>query len=392
MQTSTASLLPVAEQVVVDRRHLHAHPELGFCEVETAGFVAERLRALGLEVQTGVARTGVVALIRGARPGRTVLLRADMDALPIQEENDVPYASRNPGVMHACGHDAHTAILLGAAHVLARRRDLLAGTVKLVFQPCEEQTPGGAVAMIAEGVLENPRVDAAFALHVSQDGPVGTVSTCAGPIMAAADTFTLKLSGAGGHGAYPHQCIDPVVAAAQIVLGLQTIVSREVDPMQSAVITVGGIRAGKAPNIIPQTCTMTGTVRSFDKKVRSYLAKRIEEVATGLARVLRVECVCHYSFGNPVVVNDPAMTELVFDVAREVVAKDKVLVEAPSMGAEDFSSFLEKVPGNFFFLGTRNPARNLIYDHHHSKFDIDEAALPTGVDMMVAIAEHYLGS
>ena len=390
MQTAMTSLLPVAEQVVLDRRHLHAHPELGFQEIETAGFVAERLRALGLEVRTGVARTGVVALLRGAKPGKTVLLRADIDALPIQEENDVPYTSRNAGVMHACGHDAHTAILLNAARVLVEHRDRLAGVVKLVFQPCEEQAPGGAAAMIAEGVLENPAVDAAFALHVSQDGPVGTVSTCVGPTMAAADTFRLNLTGVGGHGAYPQQCIDPVVAAAQITLALQTIVSRETDPMQSAVITVGSIHAGDAPNIIPQTCTMTGTVRSFDAGVRRHLAKRIEEVATGLARVLRVECVCHYSFGNPAVVNDPAMTELVFQVAHEVTAADKVLVEVPSMGAEDFSSFLEKVPGCYFFIGTRNPEKNLTYGHHHPKFDIDESALPLAVEMMVSVAERFL--
>ncbi len=390
METPAASLLPVAEQVVLDRRHLHAHPELGFKEVETAEFVARRLRALGLEVQTGVARTGVVALIRGEKPGKTVLLRADLDALPIQEENDVPYASRNQGVMHACGHDAHTAILLNAARVLVEHRDRLAGTVKLVFQPCEEQAPGGAVAMIAEGVLENPKVDAAFALHVSQDGPVGTVSTSDGPVMAAADTFTLRLTGVGGHGAYPHQCIDPVVAAAQITLALQTIVSREVDPMQSAVITVGAIHAGNAPNIIPQTCTMTGTVRSFDEGVRRHLARRIEEVASGIAHALRLECVCHYSFGNPAVVNDPAMTALVFEAARGVVPVDRVLVEVPSMGAEDFSSFLERVPGSFFFLGTRNPDRNLVYGHHHPRFDMDESALPAGVDMMVAVAERFL--
>ena len=390
MQTSTSSLLPVAEQVVLDRRHLHAHPELGFQEVETAKFVAQRLHALGLEVQTGVARTGVVALLRGARPGRTVLLRADMDALPIQEENDVPYRSQNPGVMHACGHDCHTAILLNAARVLAERREKLAGNVKLVFQPCEEQAPGGAVAMIGEGVLENPKVDAAFGLHVSQDGPLGTVSTRTGAVMAAADTFTIRLTGVGGHGAYPHQCVDPVVAAAHITLALQTIVSREIDPMHSAVITVGSIHAGDAPNIIAQTCTMSGTVRSFDNNVRLHLAKRIEEIATGLAHVLRVESVCHYSFGNPAVVNDPAMTDLVFEVARGVVPADKLRIEEPSMGAEDFSSFLERVPGNFFFVGTRNAEKGLTYGHHHPKFDVDESALPVAVDMMVAVAEHYL--
>jgi amidohydrolase len=286
----TAPVLPlqsVAEQVVLDRRHLHAHPELGFQEHRTAQFVAERLRTLGIEVQTGVAGTGVVGLIRGGQPGKTVMLRADIDALPIQEQNDVPYRSTVPGVMHACGHDGHTAILLNTARLLVERRQNLAGTVKLVFQPCEEVFPGGAVAMIKAGVLESPRVDAAFGLHLWQSLPLGMISALPGPTMAAADIFTLRITGRAGHGAMPELCVDAVLVAAQVIVALQTIVAREVKPIEAAVVTVGTITAGTASNIIAETAVLTGTVRALDEGVRVHLARRIEEIATGIAHAMR---------------------------------------------------------------------------------------------------------
>jgi len=387
---SATTLVNVDEQVVLDRRYLHAHPELGFQEHQTAAFVAGRLRDLGLEVQTGVAGTGVVALLRGARPGKTALLRADMDALPIEELNEVDYRSLRPGVMHACGHDGHTAILLGVARVLAGRRDHLAGTVKLVFQPCEEMPPGGAIKMIEEGVLEDPPVDAAFGLHLMQTLPVGTVVARPGPIMAAADMFCLRITGQGGHAAMPHLCVDAALVAAQVTVALHALVAREVKPIEPAVITVGMIHAGSAPNIIPETAELRGTVRTFDKELRRYLARRVEEVARGVAESMRAQCVCDYQWGYPAVVNDVAMSELVAEAAREVVGPERVLPGEPSMGGEDFASFLERVPGCFFNVGTRNDGRGLTYGHHHPRFDVDEAGLPVGIAVFVRLVERYL--
>jgi amidohydrolase len=396
VETLAPKLKEAAEQVVLDRRHLHMHPELGFQEVETARFVAERLRSLGLEVRTGIAQTGVLGLLRGTGGGRagargkTVLLRADMDALPIEEENEVGYRSTRPGVMHACGHDGHTAILLGAARVLAERRDRLAGTVKFLFQPCEEKPPGGAIRMIEEGVLEGPGVDAAFGLHLAQELPVGMVSARPGPIMAAADMFRLEIVGRGGHAARPHECVDAGLVAAQVMVALHSIVAREVNPIEPAVITVGVIQAGTAPNVIPDRALLRGTVRAFDQKLRERLARRVEEVAVGVARAMRAECACSYEWGYPAVVNEPSMTEFVSQVAQEVVGPERLAAREPSMGGEDFAYFLQKVPGCFFNVGTRNEELGLVWGHHHPRFDIDEAALPVGIDMFVRLVEKYL--
>jgi amidohydrolase len=393
METLTLNLKDVATQVVLDRRHLHEHPELGFQEHETAKFVAERLRAHGLQVQTGIAETGVVGTLRGDKPGKTVLLRADMDALPIDEENDVPYRSTVRNVMHACGHDGHTAILLAAARVLSERRANLAGTVKFLFQPCEERPPGGAKPMIEAGVLESPRVDAVFGLHLAQEMPAGTISARSGPIMAAADMFRLEIHGKGGHAAYPHECVDAALVAAQVMVALHAIVSREVKPIEPAVITIGQITAGSAPNVIPDTALLRGTVRTFDKDLRQRLARRVEEVATGVAKAMRADCTCTYEWGYPAVINEPGMTDLVLDVAKGLVGADKVTSREPSMGGEDFAYFLEQRPGCFFNVGTRNEAKGLVWGHHHPKFNIDdEASLPVGVDMFVSLVERYLAS
>ena len=390
MLTENQPLQDVAAQVVVDRRYLHAHPELGFQEYETSRFVAARLRDLGLDVRTGIAETGVVGLLRGGRPGKTVLLRADMDALPIDELNDVPYKSRVPGTMHACGHDGHTAILLNAARVLATRREDLAGTVKFVFQPCEERPPGGAIRMIEEGVLEEPAVDAVFGLHLSQWLPVGTVVARPGPTMAAADMFHLEIKGTGGHAAAPHLCVDAALVAAQVLVALHTLVAREVKPIEPAVLTVGMIQAGTAPNVIPETALLHGTVRTFDKELRRYMARRVEEVARGVAAAMRADCACTYEWGYSAVVNDPAMADLVATVAREVVGPDNVVAFEPTMGGEDFAAFLERVPGCFFFVGTRNDERGLVWGHHHPRFDVDETAVPIGIEMFVQLVERYL--
>ncbi|HEV7214788.1 MAG TPA: amidohydrolase [Chloroflexota bacterium] len=390
MAAPTLALQDVAEQVVLDRRHLHANPELGFQERRTAAFITERLCALGLEVQTGIAETGVVGLLRGVRPGKTVLLRADIDALPIQEQNDVPYRSQVDGVMHACGHDGHTAILLNTARVLTNRRDRLTGNVKFVFQPSEEAPPGGAVKMIEEGVLENPRVDAAFGLHLGQNLPLGAIMARPGPISAASDRFQIDITGKGGHAARPHLAVDAALVSAQVLVGLHTLVAREVNPMLPAVVTVGLIQAGAVSNVIPETGRLEGTVRTYDPELREMLARRVQEVATGIAHAMRAECVCHYQFGYPSVVNDPAMTELVAAVAREVIDPEHVILGEQGMGGEDFAYFLQHVPGCFFRVGSRNDERGLIYGHHHPRFDIDEAALPLGIEMFVRVVERYL--
>ncbi|CAA9579117.1 MAG: N-acetyl-L,L-diaminopimelate deacetylase [uncultured Thermomicrobiales bacterium] len=390
--------LPLAEaaweigpQVVADRRYLHQHPELGFQEENTARFVAEKLRSFGIETRTGVAKTGVVGLLRGDRPGKTVLLRADMDALPIEELNDVPYKSGTPGVMHACGHDSHTAMLLGVARLLAERKDEIKGTVKFVFQPSEEVPPGGAKPMIEEGVLEDPRVDAAFGVHIGQDLPVGTIGVCAGPTNAASDGFIATIKGVGGHAARPHGCVDPIVVAAQCIGALQTLVSREVNPLRQAVITVGSLHAGTVSNIIPEEAIMKATVRTFDEEVRQNLAERIPALITGIAAAMRAEAEVQYRFGYPALVNDPAMTDLVRAVAREVVGPDKVVEREPGMGGEDMSYFLQRVPGCFFRIGSRNYERGLIHGHHHPRFDIDdEGALPVGVAAVAAVALRFL--
>ncbi|MGN6810564.1 MAG: M20 metallopeptidase family protein [Thermomicrobiales bacterium] len=378
-------------QVVADRRYLHQHPELAFQEEQTARFVADRLRSLGIEPQTGVAKTGVVGLLQGRAPGKTVLLRADMDALPIEELNDVPYKSQAPGVMHACGHDAHTAMLLGVARLLTERQDQFAGTVKFVFQPAEEVPPGGAKPMIEAGVMENPHVDAAFGVHIGQDLPVGTIGVCTGPMNAASDGFVATIKGQGGHAARPHVAVDPIVIAAQCVIALQTLVSREVNPLREAVITIGAIQAGTVSNVIPEDATLRATVRTFDEEVRQHLAERIPALIKGIAVAMRGDADVAYRFGYPSLVNDAAMTDLVREVAREIVGPEKLIEREPGMGGEDMSYFLREVPGCFFRIGSRNPERGLIYGHHHPRFNVDdEAALPIGVAAVASVAMRYL--
>jgi amidohydrolase len=381
--------------VIADRRDLHEHPELAYQEFRTSGIVADRLRALGVEdVRTGIAQTGVTGLIRGRKggDGPTVLLRADMDALPIHEENEVDYRSQTPGVMHACGHDAHTAMLLGTARLLMERRDDFAGTVKLLFQPSEELPPGGAKPMIDAGVLEDPKVDAAFGIHIAQDSPVGVIEVRPGPAMAAADRFSITIRGKGGHGAKPQDTIDPIVIGAQIVTAMQTLVARNIDPTQEAVVTVGVFKAGQAFNVIPDTAELGGTVRTFTAANRDYLERRIEELVRGIATAMGAEVDFSYVRGYPATVNDPAMTELVRQEASRVVGEEGVRDGDLMMGAEDFSYFLEAVPGAFWFVGSQNPERGLVWGHHHPRFDLDEAAMAIGMESMVNVALRFLSS
>ncbi len=381
--------------VIADRRHFHQHPELGFHEFETAKIVADRLASLGVEdIKTGIAVTGVTGLIRGTKPGpnsgKVVMLRADMDALPIDEENDVEYKSLVHHTMHACGHDAHTSMLLGVASLLMNMRDQFSGTVKVLFQPAEEGG-GGARVMIEEGALENPKVDYAFGMHIDQGSPVGQISLRPGPSMAAADRFVMVIQGKGGHGASPHETIDPVAIGAQIVVALQTIVAREVDPIEPAVVTVGALLAGDASNVIPDRAELRGTLRAFNPAVREQIGRRTGEIARGIAQAMRATVDYSYLPGYPPTINDPEQAELVRQVAIEVVGEENVALQPLQMGAEDFSYFLEKVPGAFYFVGSRNPERGLVWGHHHPRFDLDEEAMIYGMDVMLNTVLRVLG-
>ncbi len=378
-------------ELVATRRDFHMHPEMGLEEVRTSGIVAERLRALGLEeIQTGIAVTGVKAVLRGGKPGKTLLLRADMDALPIEEENAVDYRSQNAGVMHACGHDAHTSILLSAARVLVRHREELPGTIVFCFQPAEEGR-GGARRMVADGVLENPHVDAAIGLHMAQETPVGTIDISPGPKMAAADSFRVTIQGKGGHAARPQSTVDALLVAVEVVNTLQTLVSREVDPISPAVVTTATLHAGgTASNIIADTATLSGSVRWFDQETGDQLAERIPAIIKGIATTLRASAEVEYHRFVPPTVNDPRMAEIVRAVAVDVIGADNVIDGPQIMGSEDFSEFTQRVPSAFFFVGSRDEASGKIWGHHHPKFDIDERSLAIGVEMMVHAAQRYL--
>jgi amidohydrolase len=314
-----------------------------------------------------------------------------MDGLPVQEATGAPYASRRPGLMHACGHDGHVAMLLGAAEVLVARRERLAGAVKLVFQPAEEG-PGGAEPMIAAGVLAAPRVDAAFGIHLWNDHPVGVVALRPGPVMAATDRVRLVVRGRGGHGAAPHQAVDAVLVAAHVVTALQAIASRQVRPTLPVVVTIGTIHGGFRYNVIAPEVVLEGTVRSFDRALRESLPGRIERIARGVAGAFGAEVACEYDFGYPATVNDPEVTRLAAAAAADVVGPAGVVTCDPQMGGEDMSYFLEAVPGAFAFVGSANPARGLDRPHHSPEFDFDEAALPIGVQVLVRTAERFLGA
>jgi amidohydrolase len=384
-------------QLVEWRRKLHQRPELGFQEHLTAEFVAQKLQEWGIEHQRGIAKTGIVATIRGQRSQvkaqkekETVLaIRADMDALPIQEENDVPYRSQHDGVMHACGHDGHTAIALGTAYYLSQHPDTFSSTVKIIFQPAEEG-PGGAKPMIEAGVLKNPDVNAIIGLHLWNNLPLGTVGVRSGALMAAVEKFRCTILGKGGHGAMPHQTIDSVVVAAQIVNALQTIVARNLDPIESAVVTVGELHAGTALNVIADTARLSGTVRYFNPKFEGYFAQRIEQIIAGICQSHGATYKLNYSHLYPPVINDPEMAEFVRSQAVRVIETPLGIVpECQTMGGEDMSFFLQEVPGCYFFLGAANLSKNLAYPHHHPRFDFDETALGMGVEIFVRCVENF---
>ena len=384
MPRLSADVSAIQADLVALRRDLHQNPELAWAERRTAGRVAAFLEGSGLEVRAGVAGTGLVATARGAG-ARTVVLRADMDGLPIQEQSDAPYASRVPGVMHACGHDGHTAIGAAAARVLGARRP--AGTVRVLFQPAEEGE-GGAQRVLAEGALEG--ADVILGIHLWNELPVGTIGVKAGPLMAAVDRLSIVVRGRGGHGGHPHRAADPVVAAAQVVLALQTLVSREVSPLDSAVLTVGAIHGGQAFNVIPDEVTLTGTVRTFDAALRRSIPERVRRIAGGVASALQCEAEVEVRPGNPPVVNDAAVAGLARRAAVRVVGEENVVEPEPTMGGEDMAVYFERVPGCFVFVGSANPARGLDQPHHSPRFDFDEAALAIGCEFMVQVAEEAL--
>ena len=362
-------------ELVNIRRHLHENPELGFEEVATAQYIADYLAGLGLEVTSQVAKTGVVALLRGARPGKTVAIRADMDALPIQELNEVPYKSKHPGKMHACGHDAHVAAAIGAARILWELRDQINGNVKFIFQPAEE-APGGAEPMIAAGVLENPTVDAIIGGHVWGGLESGIIEVMSGPTMASSDIIRLKIIGKGGHAAQPHTTIDPIVIASEIVGALQKLVSRQTDPFESVVISICSFHAGDVFNVIPHSAYLEGAVRTLNNELRQELPHKIEKIIRGITEPYGATYELDYYLGYPVTVNDPGVTETVRRAAISVLGADKVRVAArASMGGEDYAYFLNKVPGTYIRIGTRNPEKGICQEMHHPRFDIDEAVL-----------------
>jgi amidohydrolase len=381
----TLELSPgTVEETIATRRDLHLHPELGFEERRTAGIVATRLRGLGYDVHEGIGITGVVGVLRGSQPGKTVMLRADMDALPLSEETAHAFRSEQPGVMHACGHDGHVAILLGAAREIVIRRSQLAGTIVLCFQPAEEGK-GGALAMIEDGLLERFGVERAYGLHLFSQLPTGTLGFREGPFYASSDSIEICIEGDGGHGAAPHLSIDPVLVAAEFVLSLQQIVSRQIDPIEPAVVTIGAINGGTTHNIIPSRVTLLGTVRAFDHDVRARMAERIERVLQGVCDTAGASYAFDYQWRYPVTSNDADQTRFVRSLAAGLCGGERVVDSPRHMGAEDFSFFAERVPACYFVLGSAGGPQTA-YPHHHGRFDIDEAALETGVRMMTALA------
>lgn len=367
------------------RRDFHRFPELGFREYRTAEVIARELRSLGLEVTTGVAETGVTAIIEGAHPGRVVMLRFDMDALPIEEQTDAEYASQNRGVMHACGHDGHMAIGLTVARLLQGNREGIHGTFKLVFQPAEEGL-GGAERMVAEQVLETPKVDFCLGLHLWNEKPLGWAAVVPGAFMAGADFFTVRILGKGGHGGLPETTIDPIVAAAQIVMALQTIVSRNIAPLESAVVSVTQVAAGSAYNVIPNQAELRGTIRTFLPEVRDVVLARLEQIVRSIAQGMNCEAEIELQRLTWPVVNHPRVAEVVQGVIQNLLPEFRNESNYRSMVSEDMAVFLNRVPGCFFFVGSGNPEKGLNATHHHPKFDFDEQVLPKAAAILAAAA------
>ncbi len=371
------------------RRDFHRHPELGFQEYRTAGIVAKELSDLGLEVITGVAQTGVIGLLEGNQPGPVILLRFDMDALPIQEETGAEYASCNQGVMHACGHDGHTAIGLMVARLLQIHRQELAGTVKFVFQPAEEGL-GGAKKMVEEGVLTSPKPDIALAMHLWNGERLGWLGISSGPLMASADKFYVRVVGKGGHGALPHLAVDPITAAAQMVMALQSIPARNVSPLESAVISIGSLHAGQAFNVIPAEVEFHGTIRTFDPDIRRSMLERVYQVLKGVAQASGCQVTFEDELLTPALINDSAVTDVVSRVAERILPQYFIETNYRTMVSEDMAYMLGELPGCYILIGSANPEKGWDAPHHHPRFDIDESVLPIAAALMATVAAEYL--
>lgn len=393
----------IAGKVIEWRRDIHQHPELSNQEFKTAEKIAAHLKSLGMEVQTGVARTGVVGLLKGSKPGKVVALRADIDALPVTERNDLPFKStvkaeflgEEVGVMHACGHDTHVAILMGVAEILAKHKDLIKGTVKFIFQPAEEGSlpgeEGGALLMVKEGVLKNPDVDAIFGLHINSETPVGTIKYKSGGAMAAAQRFEIHVKGKQTHGSQPWSGIDPIVISARIIDGLQTIVSREIDlTNEAAVISVGKIKSGVRFNIIPEEAEMIGTIRTLDYAMKDTINRRMMEMVPAIARAYGGDATISITENTEITYNDPALVDAMVPTLSRVAGADNLEVVKARTGAEDFSYFQKEVPGFFFFLGGMAPGSTKAFPHHTPDFQIDESGLLLGVKALTAVALDYL--
>ena len=380
----------VEPEIVKNRRAFHQHPELAYQEKATSKLVAEKLESMGIETKRGVGGTGVLGTLKGAKKGRVVALRADMDGLPVKEMSEVDFRSKADGVMHACGHDTHMAMLLGAARILADNREELCGTVKFLFQPAEENGGrGGALPMIEDGVMKDPKVDYVFGLHISNNEQSGEVGVREGPFMAAPDTFKVKIVGKGGHGSAPHQTIDPVYVAAHVILALQGVSARMIDPIRPFVITVGSVHSGTKENIIPDEAFLEGTIRTLDEGTRTRAKRKIDEVAKGVSRSFGARAEVEFEEdAYPVTVNDPRATREAMKVLRKIPGL-KVKEVDPVMGGEDFSRFLQKAPGAFYFLGTNNPAKGCVHPNHSSRFKVDEDVLKLGAASLALLAFEF---
>ncbi len=392
-------------KVIEWRRDIHQNPELGNREFKTAEKIAKHLTSLGIEVQTGVAHTGVVGLLKGDLPGKVVALRADIDALPVTERNDLPFKStvtsefmgEKVGVMHACGHDTHTAILMGVAEVMSKNKDKIKGTVKFIFQPAEEGPPageeGGALLMVKEGVMQNPKVDAIFGLHINSQTPVGTIRYKSGGTMAAAQSFTIKVKGKQSHGSQPWSGVDPILISAKIIDGLQTIISRETElTNEAAVITVGKIRSGVRFNIIPEDAEMIGTIRTLDYDMKDKLNKRMVEMVSTIAKAYGGEATCEIKDATEITYNNPELVEQMLPTMKRVAGEGNIQMQKAITGAEDFSYFQREAPGFFFFLGGMTPGNTESFPHHTPDFKIDDSDLLLGVRTLTEMSLDYLNS
>ncbi|MHA1917025.1 MAG: M20 metallopeptidase family protein [Candidatus Ranarchaeia archaeon] len=382
--------LEMKDWLIETRRDFHKHPEIGFNEKRTSGIIIDFLKSLGIEVESGIAKTGVVGLIKGEKPGKTIAIRADMDALEVKEETNKPYSSINPGIMHACGHDAHTTILMGVAKLLKENSSKLTGNVKLLFQPAEESVKtkdyvgGGAQLMVEAGVMKN--VDAVIGLHVFPMHPVGSIQMWKDQVTASADEFEMTVHGKGGHAALPHRAIDAIVLSSQAINAIQTIASRQIDPVKPVVVTIGTIEGGTRHNIICEKVTMTGTVRTLNEDIRDKFPDILKETALKAVETMggKLDLIYHKMY--PVGRNDPVIRDIVLDVAVDVVGKENVSLIPPIMGGEDFWYFAQKAPGAFISLGCGNIEKGIVEVNHHPKFDIDEDCLPIGVSLLSKVA------